>query len=78
VHIKGIHNTVADAISRLDFGPVKDEKAIWMTFKKCWCHYTMHAPNAESPYDHQEQINILFANGSKEHVIYPLAVKEIA
>ena len=25
VHIKGIHNTVADAISRLDFGPVQDE-----------------------------------------------------
>ena len=22
MHIKGIHNTVADAISRLDFGPV--------------------------------------------------------
>ena len=27
VHIKGIHNTVADAISRLDFGLVQDEKA---------------------------------------------------
>ena len=27
VHIKGIQNTVADAISRLDFGPVQDEKA---------------------------------------------------
>ena len=28
VPIKGIHNTVADAISRLDFGPVQDEKVI--------------------------------------------------
>ena len=36
VHIKGIHNTVADAISRLDVGPVQDEKANWMTFTKCW------------------------------------------
>ena len=27
VHIKGIQNTVADAISRLDFAPVQDEKA---------------------------------------------------
>jgi hypothetical protein len=26
MHIKGIHNTVADAISRLDFCPVQDEK----------------------------------------------------
>jgi hypothetical protein len=25
VHIKGIHNTVANAISRLDFGPVREE-----------------------------------------------------
>ena len=48
VHIKGIHNTVADVISRLDFGPVQDEKANWMTFTKCWCHYTMHAPTERS------------------------------
>jgi hypothetical protein len=48
VHIKGIHNTVAVAISRLDFGLVQDEKANWMTFTKCWCHYTMHVPSEES------------------------------
>eukprot|EP00804_Cyclotella_cryptica_P011488 CCRYP_017057-RA/>CCRYP_017057-RA protein AED:0.40 eAED:0.43 QI:0/0/0/0.66/0.5/0.33/3/0/329 len=36
VYIKGIHNTVADAISRLDFGPTKDVKENWMTFTKCW------------------------------------------
>jgi TusA-related sulfurtransferase len=48
VHIKGIHYTVAYAISRLDFGPVQDEKANWMTFTKCWCHCTMHAPTEES------------------------------
>ena len=52
MHIKGIHNTVADAISRLDFGMVKDDKDNWMPFMKCWCHYTMHAPNSEKPYDH--------------------------
>ncbi len=27
VHIKSIHNTVVDAMARLDFGPVQDEKA---------------------------------------------------
>ena len=78
VHINGIHNTVADAISRLDFGPVQDEKANWMTFTKCWCHYTMHAPTEESIINHQHQINMVFANRSKENVIYPLTVKEIA
>jgi hypothetical protein len=77
VRIKGIHNTVADAISRLDFGLVKDDKANWMMFTKCWCHYTMHAPNAESPYNHQKQINMVFANHSEEDEIYPL-IKEIA
>jgi hypothetical protein len=78
VHIKGIHNTVADAISRLDFGPVQDEKANWMTFMKCWCHYMMHALTEESTYTHQHQINMVFANRSEEDVIYPLTVKEIA
>ena len=32
VHINSIHNTVADAISMLDFGLVKDTKANWMIF----------------------------------------------
>ena len=77
MHIKGIHNTVADAISRLDFGPVQNAKTNWMTFMKCWCHYTMNACNAESPYDHQKQINMVFTNCSKEDVIYPLAVQKL-
>eukprot|EP00804_Cyclotella_cryptica_P029125 CCRYP_005290-RA/>CCRYP_005290-RA protein AED:0.63 eAED:0.47 QI:0/0/0/1/1/1/2/0/226 len=33
VYIKGIHNTVADAISRLDYGPVTDDRSTWMTLK---------------------------------------------
>ena len=78
VHIKGIQNTVADAISSLDFSPVQDEKANWMLFTKCWCHYTMHAPPEESSMNQQHQMNMVFANLSKEDVIYPLTVKEIA
>ena len=42
VHINGIDNNVANAISRLDFGPVQDENANWMMFTKCWCHYTVN------------------------------------
>ena len=78
MHIKGIYNTVADAISRLDFGPVKDDKANWMTFTKCWCHYTIHATSAEITYDRKRQMNMVFANPSKEDVIYPSTVKEIS
>ena len=78
VQIKGIYNTVPDAISRLDFSPVQDEKANWMMFMKCWCHYTMHAPTEEIAIHHQHQMNMVFANRSKEDAIYPLTVKEIA
>jgi hypothetical protein len=77
-HIKGIQNTVANTISRLDIDPVQDEKAKWMTFVKCWCHYTMHAPTEESTHTHQHQMNMVFANCSKEDGIYPLTVKGIA
>ena len=42
-YIKGIHNTVVDAISRLDHGPVSNDRYNWMTFTQCWCHYTKTA-----------------------------------
>ena len=75
---KGTHNTVADAISRLDFGPCPSAKENWMTFTKCWCHYTMQEESVENTSAHQEQMNLVFANHSKEDVIYPLTVREIA
>jgi hypothetical protein len=78
MHIKGIQNTFADTISRLDFGPIQDKKANWMTFMKCWCYYAMHAPIEESTSTHQRQINMVFTNHSIEAVIYPLTLKEIA
>ena len=78
MHIKDIHNTVDDAISRLDFGLVQDEKANCIMFKKCWCHYTMHAFTEERTYTHQHQRNMVFTNRSEDDVIYPLTVKEIA
>ena len=55
VHIKCIHNTVADAISRLDSGPTQDNKANSIMLMKCWCYFT-HAASAESICKHQEQI----------------------
>ena len=78
MHIKGIHDTVADAISRFDFGPVQDEKANWITFTKCWCYYTMHTPPEESSTNQEHQINMVFANFNEDDVIYPVTVKEIA
>ena len=40
LHIKGIYNTAANAISRLDIGQVQDEKANWTPSTKCWYYYT--------------------------------------
>jgi hypothetical protein len=42
IHIRGIHNTVTDAILLLDYGPIKGSREVWMTFTKCWCHYVLH------------------------------------
>eukprot|EP00804_Cyclotella_cryptica_P018783 CCRYP_007253-RA/>CCRYP_007253-RA protein AED:0.44 eAED:0.55 QI:0/0/0/1/0/0/3/0/216 len=45
VYIKGIHNTVADAISRLDYGPVADDRSTWMTFAHAGVIITRHNQN---------------------------------
>ena len=78
VHIKGIHNTVTNAISQLDYGPVSNDKDNQMTFTKCWCHYTVHSTEAHNNSNIQTSMNLVFANSNEEEVIYPLTVKEIA
>ncbi len=78
VYIKGIHNTIADAISRLEYVSPDtsnmDEMMCrnWMTFSKCLCEYR-HSLN-DSTNKHNYSMNNEFA---KEQ-IYPLTVKEIA
>ena len=78
VHIKGIHNTVADAISWLDYGPVSNDKDNQMTFTKCWCHYTVHSTEAYNNSNIQTSMNLAFANSTEDEVIYPLTIKEIS
>jgi hypothetical protein len=77
VYIKGIHNTVADAISCLDFTPIKTsyDRQSWMTLTKHWCYYTASV-EAELA-DREQSINLVFANRSDETDIFPLTVKEI-
>ena len=81
VYIKGIDNTVADAISRLDFTPAlpstHKEQQSWMTFTKRWCKVDHNAHNYSTK-QHLESMNYVFANRSNEDEIYPLTVKEIA
>jgi hypothetical protein len=82
VYTKGIHNTVADAISWLEYVSPDtsnmDEMMCqnWMTFSKCWCKYKLTHNNSIDK--HNYSMNSVFANRSKEEEIYPLTVKEIA
>eukprot|EP00804_Cyclotella_cryptica_P020477 CCRYP_019793-RB/>CCRYP_019793-RB protein AED:0.03 eAED:0.02 QI:0/0/0/1/0/0/2/0/728 len=77
VYIKGIHNTVADAISRLDYGPVANDRSTWMTFAQCWCYHNT-AQSKSSLATTKESMNQVFANRNKEDSIYPLTTREIA
>ncbi len=82
VYVKGIHNTVADAISWLDYAspdnPSADEtiQQNWMTFSQCWREYNETHDNSTTK--HNYSMNNVFANHSNEEEIYPLTIKEIA
>ena len=81
VYIKGIDNTVADAISRLQYTPAlnpnRDECQNWMTFTKRWCRLDTGAHNYSAT-QHMESMNHVFANRSDDEEIFPITVKEIA
>jgi hypothetical protein len=77
-YIKGIHNTVADALLRLDFGPIPEDNENWMIFNKCLYFYIQKSSNVdESPsITHEEKMSFVFANSSKDDAIYPLMVPD--
>ena len=72
MYIKSIHNIVADAISRLDYGPVK------ITFALCWCYHNSNEEHEASTANIMESMNLVFANCNKDHSIYPFITREIA
>ncbi len=81
-YIKGIDNTVADAISRLHFTPKsaplkQTEHQNWMTFTKCWCALNQNTQKY-SKKQHMQSMNHVFANHSEDDKIFPIRVKEIA
>jgi len=94
VYIKGVHNTVADAISRLEYDPSRNST-------NEYTHATVRVPTAEPTtipnrwktfskhwrcYNECHattnttdiQLNAVFANRSEEDEIYPLTTVEIA
>jgi hypothetical protein len=82
MEINTLENTVADAISRLDFTPKsappkQTEQQNWMTVTKCWCALNQDTQK-DSNKQHMRSMNHVFASHSDDEEIFPITVKEIA
>ncbi len=94
VYIKGIHNTVADAVLQLEYDPSVNQTAesfhtmkvrnnshqtqCWMTVLKSWCKLDIDSDNLDSYTDKHNDWNLVFAHHEEEDKIYHLALTEIA
>ncbi len=90
VYIKGIHNTVADAISRLEYDPSVNKTAESYSMTKVkgnsrsvqrqnWLTFSKHWCNVETDDNRKHaDLNLVFATHGEEDEIYPLTIIEIA
>ncbi len=90
VYNKGIHNTVADAISRLEYDPSINQTAESYLMTKVkgnsksvqrqnWLAVSKHWCNVETDNTTKhEDLNLVFATHGEEDEIYPLTILEIA
>ena len=92
--INGIHNTVADTVSWLEYDPTINQTAenfhmmkvgnkshqrqCWMTVSKQWCELDLDSENLDSYTDKHDDWNLVFAHHKEEDEIYPLTLTEIA
>jgi hypothetical protein len=92
IHIKGIHNTVADAITQLEYDPklnkineythamlgVEQEMLSVQRWKSFAYHWQCYHEDSMPMQAHCFHMNEVFANRSDEDEIYPLTTAEIA
>jgi hypothetical protein len=94
VYIKGIHNTVADAVSWLEYDPSVNRTAenfhmtkvgnksgqrqCLMTVSKQWCKLDLDSENLDSYTGKHDDWNLVFAHHEEEDEIYPLMLTKIA
>ena len=84
IYIKGIDNTVADAISRLEYDPKVNPKDLHYTLHYCHSMATMlsHYTNNDEINDgrvNSKMCNVhIFENTKEDEDIYPLTIAEIA
>jgi hypothetical protein len=93
VSIKGIHNTVADAVLRLEYDPSvnrtaesfhrttvrnnSSQRQCWMTVSKKWCKPDIDSDNLDSYTDKHDDWNLVFAHHKEEEEVYHLTLTEI-
>jgi hypothetical protein len=93
VYIKGIHNTVADAVLRLEYDPSVNQTAesshttkvrnnssqrqCWMMVVKKWCKLDIDSDNLESYTNKHDDWNLVFPHHKEEEEVYPLTLTEI-
>ena len=91
IYIKGIHNTIADAISRLDYDPKLNTtneynhathvKSTKVTSNHHWMMFSKFWSCFNKTQDPDDvnpiEMNQVFANCSEEDENFPLTVKEI-
>jgi hypothetical protein len=85
LYLKGIHKTVADAISWLEYDPSVNQTAEsnFMTkvkSSKCsqrqnWIAVSKHWCNLEIDTNKHEDLNLVFANHGEEDEIYPFTTQ---
>jgi hypothetical protein len=89
VYIKGMHNTLADAISRLEDKPsvnqtpasyfmTKVNKNLKCSQRQNWMAVSKHWCKLKVDTNKHEDLNLMFANHGEEDEIYPLTTIETA
>jgi hypothetical protein len=85
LYIKGIHNTVTDAVLRLEYDPsvnktaesfhtakVRDnssQRQCWMRVSKKWCELDIDSDNLYSYTDKHDDWNLVFAHQEEEEEV---------
>jgi hypothetical protein len=93
-YIKGIHNTVADAVLRLEYDPIVNKKSesfhtmkvrdnssqreCWMMVSKKWCELDIDSDNLDSYTDKHDDWNLVFAHHEEKEEVYPFTLTGIA
>jgi hypothetical protein len=94
VYIKGIHNTVADAVLRLEYDPSINQTAesfhamkvrnnssqrqCWMMVSKKWWKLDIDSDNLDLYTNKHDDWNLKFTHHKEEEEVYPLTLTEIA